>query len=105
MSDHVKRIHENQIIPSPTEMKKKYMQIYCVLRISRAWFTCTVYATCDVSKYIDDKTSIAYKFFYYDLHVPASVIESKQYARDLAKIFIFYVHWLNVNQIYYNEGN
>ena len=86
-------------------MKKIYMQIYCVLRISRAWFTCTVCAPCDVSKYIDDKTSIAYKNFYYDLHVPASVIESKQYARDLAKIFIFYVHWLNVNQIYYNEGN
>ena len=28
-----------------------YMQIYCVLRISRAWFTRTVCAPCNVSKF------------------------------------------------------
>ena len=82
-----------------------YMQIYCVVRISRAWFTCTICAPYNASKYIDDKTSIAYKIFHYDLHVPASVIESKQSARDLTKFFIFYVNWLNVNRIYYNEDS
>ena len=36
------------------------MKIYCVLQFPRACIACTVCAPCAASKYIDDKTWIAY---------------------------------------------
>ena len=83
-----------------TEMNKQIIKVhirrYCVLRISRAWFTCTVCVPIVGSTYIIDNTSIAYKIQHeVKWIILGYFVCFLQYLKWICNLFVFRrpIHW------------